>query len=217
MNRVRVPLRPPRVDLVFVGDSITVGHGASSADAGFAAHVVRSAPARGERARAAIVGFSGGCVDDLLAVRLPRPRSVAIVELGTNDWLGYSRRGASAPTSAAAFRQRYVELLSRAVPVTSTARLVCLGLWGAGDHRNGLALAPADYDEIIEAACADRGGSYVSLSSLYRDPTCRGPAGVATPFGVSDDVHPNDRGHRHIAAIVREKVDHALKHSGPGQ
>jgi acyl-CoA thioesterase-1 len=132
---------------------------------------------------------------------------VAIVEVGTNDWLGYGRRGASAPTPAMAFAQRYVELLSRVVPVTSAARLVCLGVWGAGDGSNRLALAPADYDEIIEAACAARGGRYVSLSSLYRDATCRGPAGVATPFGVSDDVHPNDRGHREIAAVVSAAVD----------
>jgi acyl-CoA thioesterase-1 len=211
MTRVRVPHRRPRVDIVFVGDSLTVGHGASSADAGFAARVVRSTLTPGERARAAIVGFPGSCVDDLLSVRLPRPRSLAIVELGTNDWLGYSRRGASAPTPAAAFRQRYFELLSRVVPVTSTARLVCLGVWGAGDGRNGLALARADYDEIIEAACAARGGCYVSLSSLYQDPSCRGPAGVATPFGVSDDVHPNDRGHQRIAAIVSKTLDRAPK------
>jgi acyl-CoA thioesterase I len=211
MTRVRVPLRRPRVDIVFVGDSLTVGHGASSADAGFAAQVARSAPTPGDGTRAAIVGFSGGCVDDLLSVRLPRPRSLAIVELGTNDWLGYSRRGASAPTPAAAFRQRYFELLSRVVPVSSTARLLCLGVWGVGDRRNGLALAPADYDGIIEAACAARDGRYVSLSSLYQDPRCRGPAGVATPFGLSDDVHPNDRGHQRIAAIVSKAVDHALK------
>jgi lysophospholipase L1-like esterase len=207
MRLLRVPLLRRRVDLVVVGDSVTAGYGASSAEARFAARVTRFAGMPDARARTAVVGFRGACVNDLLAVRLPRPRRCAVVELGTNDWLGYNRRGASTPTPLAVFEHAYSALLSRVVPAPGTVRLVCLGVWGPGDGGNGLADVPADFDRIITSVCAARGGAFVSLTSLYRDPTCRGPAGVVTPLGVSDAVHPNDLGHERIAEMVRNALE----------
>ena len=45
------------------------------------------------------------------------------------------------------------------------------------------------------------------LPAAQAQPTARGPAGVATPFGPADEIRPNDGGQAQIAAAVLAGLD----------
>jgi lysophospholipase L1-like esterase len=185
-----------------VGDSLTVGEHASQADRTYAARLARSLP--GSPLTVSVHAISGGRLDDLLRLPLAPGRRLVVVELGTNDWLGYLPRGPSRPTPPDRFAEAYGRLLDRVVG--PAAALVCLGVWAPARGRGEAGGVAADYDAVIADACLRRGGSFVSLSAVYEDATARGPAGRRTPFGMADTMHPNDTGHRRIAELVLEAV-----------
>ena len=73
------------------------------------------------------------------------------------------------------------------------AALVCAGTWrGHG----------AAYDAVIQQVCSAVDGRFVSLRGLYAVGADRGPAGVSGFYGVSDDIAPNNAGHRAITRAL---------------
>ena len=129
-----------------------------------------------------------------------------VVELGSNDWLGYVPLGRWRPTPLERFSADYARLLDRLTEAGAVP--VCLGIWGPADggaEVDGRAEGGAElaaYDDAISDACQRRGGAFIALSPVYETPGSRGPAGRRTPWGISDTTHPNDLGHQMIADLV---------------
>ena len=206
-------------EVLVVGDSLCVGEHASERDRGCGARVLRAlggdpsgppSDASGPRS-SGIQAISGARLRDFLERRLPPARRLVVVELGSNDWLGYVPLGRWRPTPLERFSADYARLLDR---LTEAGALpVCLGIWGPADGgaeadgraEGGVELAA--YDGAISAACHRRGGAFVALSPVYETPGSRGPAGRRTPWGVSDTTHPNDLGHQMIADLVLAACD----------
>jgi lysophospholipase L1-like esterase len=204
---------PEGFDVLVVGDSLSVGEHASGRDRGCGARLLRAlAGDPSGPSGCGIQAISGARVRDLLERRAPPARRLVVVELGTNDWLGYVPLGRWRQTPLVRFAADYARLLDR---LTHAGALpVCLGVWGPadrglepggraeGDGRAEEGTGLAAYDAAIAAACHRRGGAFVALSPVYDTPGSRGPAGQRTPWGVSDATHPNDEGHRMIADLV---------------
>lgn len=72
---------------------------------------------------------------------------------------------------------------------------MCIGAWQNNDGAKA-------YDSTIAGQCRSAGGTFVPITDIFVDPTNRGSAGRSVFGGVSDDFHPNDRGHRSIADNV---------------
>ena len=195
-------------EVLVVGDSLSVGEHASARDRGCAALVHRTLGDDPSGARSCgIQAISGARVRDFLDRRLPPARRLVVVELGSNDWLGYVPLGRWRPTPLDRFLAEYERLLARLTAAGAVP--VCLGVWGPSDRgaeprggRDEQAVSVAAYDAAIAAACSRRGGTFVDLSPVYDTPGSRGPAGRPTPWGVSDATHPNDEGHRMIADLM---------------
>jgi len=192
----------PITDIVIVGDSLTAGEHASDRRRTYPALVIEAlARAAGRAPSVRVVGLPGGRVADLLAQRPPPGRSMVVVECGTNDWIGYRPDAPWAATPIADFRDTYARLLELLVGAGEPL-LICLGVWGGAAGRSEVGASLDDFDNVIASECAARGGRFAPLTAVHDDQTARGPAGRRTPFGVADDLHPNDRGHRHIAELV---------------
>lgn len=197
-------------DIAIVGDSLTVGEHASSHSRSYPrlVHAALSADAT-RRLSCRVTAVSGARVVDLAGRELPIARRVAIVEAGTNDWLGQRPAGPGPPTELDEFAAGYCQLLDR-VDDGRAAALVCLGIWGPARQRSRIGGRLAEYEAAISAACEVRGAVMVALSPVYEEAASRGPAGRRTRFGVSDETHPNDLGHARIAELVIDAVREVL-------
>jgi len=187
--------------LLILGDSLTVGEHASRRDGTYVETVLASLAAGFEPGLATRVeAISGGRLRDLLNRRPMPGQHLVVVELGTNDWHGYLPNRPWRSTPTAEFARDYARLLDQVVG--PGARLVCLGIWGPPGASSETGARLDDYDAVAASECRSRGGRFLPLSDLYADPFCRGPAGRWTPFGTSDNTHPNDRGHQRVAERV---------------
>lgn len=177
--------------ILFLGDSLTSGYYASLRESSFAALVLERLTERDGEVERVTAAWPGGVTKVATYSDIPGGLDVAVVGLGTND---------SLRTAPWVFARQYGDLLSRIRTSSPGAEVVCLGLW-----RSPWRAWP--YDRAIERLAAKRGATYRPLSDLYVDAANRGPAGVPVEHGVSDDFHPNDRGHAQIA----ERVSGALR------
>ena len=185
-----------------VGDSLTVGEHASARRGSFPSLVLESLRAASRRKLSArVVGLSGGRAADLLRLTPPGARRLAIIEVGTNDWLGYRPEGAWSATPAGEFQATYGRLLDL-VRASGEPLLISLGIWGPTGGTSEVGGSVTELDEVIASESAARGGRFVPLTAIHDDPGMRGPAGRRTALGISDDFHPNDRGHAAIARMV---------------
>jgi len=194
-------------EVLVVGDSLCVGEHASELDRGCGARLLRALGGDPSSPRSCgIQAISGGRLRDFLERRLPPARRLVVVELGSNDWLGYVPLGRWRPTPLERFSADYARLLDRLTEAGAVP--VCLGIWGPADggaEVDGRAEGGAElaaYDDAISDACQRRGGAFIALSPVYETPGSRGPAGRRTPWGISDTTHPNDLGHQMIADLV---------------
>jgi acyl-CoA thioesterase I len=168
-----------------VGDLLGTGHYASSPSTRYRGLLLAALQARGAVSVEEATG-TGGTLS--AAVQVPPGLDLAVVELGTNDM---------ASTDVNGFEQVYSALLKSIRLGSPDAALVCAGTWSA----DGLA-----FDNIIQQDCVREQGHFVSLRDLYDQSANRGPAGIAGYYGVSDDVAPNDTGHRAIAQALLQPL-----------
>lgn len=188
---VRPADRPLRV--LLAGDSLTYGLYSSVPETSWASIFTRELEKGGavEISRGEKSGADASTVGNLTSV--PADLDLAIVELGTND---------VGKTPIDLFRTQYNDLLDK---ITSDGKtpLVCAGAWG---KLGGDAGGTDPYDNVISQACGERGGKFVDLSNDFSNSANRGPEGVPTWGGTSDEFHPNDTGHARIASRILERV-----------
>ena len=171
----------------FIGDSIDAGFYATEENLGFHALMVDEWRKTGPVADFPMADLIGGTANDVLQnPELPADQQLYVVELGTND---------AARVDYHQFRNEYSTLLDRIRSASRDAALVCIGVWRPKTNGDR-------FDLIIKDQCEIRGGVFVGISDLAADTSLKGPAGVETFGGVSDDFHPNDLGHRMIADRV---------------
>jgi hypothetical protein len=181
-----------REKLLFVGDTLLGGYGATSAKKAYRARVIK---ALGGDARVkAVDAHPEGNPKQIRAssfARIPRRPTLAVVEVGTSDW----RR--TPPRSFAGDYRRLIQTVRRSS--APDVRLVCLGVWRPGDAAETKAL-----DAAIRKGCT-RGG-YIELSGLFDAGTRYRAPGAEQVVGGRRTTFspPNDHGHAAIAkAIVR--------------
>ncbi len=182
-----------------MGDSLTAGEHATDLDQTFVARIRVTCFSPFMRVR--VIGRPGARVSDLARRRISPARSIAIVEAGTNDWLGYVGTRPRRQTPLEEFRDGYRQVLHKMLSPHGSTRAICLGIWAPYEPPGGI-VSSLDYDEVIAAECLCADGVFVSLAEVFTDSACHGPAGRPTAFGVSDAAHPNDLGHARIASEV---------------
>lgn len=191
-SRASGVIASPRV--MFIGDSLLGGLYASQESATWSAHVISTLESELgiETVQAPRKDLPPGTPTSTSSFdlsRIPGDLGLAVVELGTND------AGDSVPLDI--FAKQYSLILDRIRSTSPNSYLLCLSPWQPS----------ADYTTIIVSACTERPRtSYVDISKFFDAPGMRGPAGQTTPFGISDDFHPNDAGHRAIADTVNQAL-----------
>ena len=186
-----VPLKLPdtkgrSLDVSIVGDSLTVGLYASGPTTRNRNLILSVLRRRGPVS--ATEAFASGAAGGSTAVTVPGRLDLVVLELGTAD---------EGRVTAGAFVVSYAALVKQVRRTSPTADLVCAGTWGP---------ANVVFDAVIEQACEAAGGRFVSLRSLYLNPANRGPAKVMGFYGLSDDIAPNNAGHKAIAKAVLEAI-----------
>lgn len=198
-STVRVQLGEDEVaQVTYVGDSLAAGLFASTEERTFRALTTAAVAAGGpsEEQGSAIVG---GTVQSKLELneQLPQDQHLYVVELGTNDVTQVDYQ---------TFAVQYETLLERVREAAPEAALVCLGTWRPPAQG-------ANFDLVIRQLCEEYDGVYRQLSDLQAEPSYRGPEGVDTFEGTSDDFHPNDAGHQ----AIHERLMSAITVSRQGQ
>lgn len=183
--------RPLR--LLFAGDSLAGGFFASAKDKGFTQLVrqslSQSGPVeefRGEQAHATLSTVGG-------LVNVPAGLDLAIVELGTND--------IKAKTDPATFAEQYAGLLAKIKADSPNAAILCASVWQSDATTKDV------YNRAIQEQCQTAGGKYADISVLFEVASNRGPAGVETWVGTSDNFHPNDKGHQAISDLLLGQIE----------
>ena len=178
---------------LLLGDSLTDGYYATTADHSYAAILQGWLSLYGYDASSQ--GWPGGYLVDvdasLDAIRASAP-DLAVIEFGTND--------AGAHVSTADFEHAYRELLETIRQTRPGSTVIMLGVW------KQYPAVRAVYDLIISRLALEYGAQYVSLEDLGDDPTMSGPSGVSVYRGTSDGFHPNDAGHAALAAAVEDAI-----------
>ena len=190
--------------IVWIGDSISAGVGASDASAAVP-HLV--AAGLGRPVELHVFAVSGARVADALEMQVPRleavdaPLDVAVVEIGAND--------VTHLTGGGALRRDYEAVLDRVLH-TSPRHVLALGIPAFGTTPRFLQPLRAiagwrgrRLDEQIREAAAARGVRYVDIAAAT------GPAFAADPerYYSADDFHPSDAGYRLWADAVVKALD----------
>lgn len=178
--------------IVFIGDSISAGFYASTEADSFRGRV---------RARfvctSDLVSVYGWLSEDVDLTRvIATAGDIVVVEVGTND---ASRYPGGVPVDPVDFEANLRAIADAARTGNPACRLIFLSVWQAPPTR-------APFDVRIAAVATDYGRHFVDLSSIKDEPANSMPGGVSTYLGVSDGWHPNDAGHRAIAAAVGQMI-----------
>jgi acyl-CoA thioesterase-1 len=189
----------PLVRLLFVGASVTAGDYAVDPAHAYPELVAAGLRSEGYDTELTVVAHPGATAAAARRWDLSTPSDVVVVHLVTNDF--------SQDTRPVTYRAAYAAVIRRLRQASPSARLVCLGGWDNPRAINRLGVRGGRYDQVARGACAAAGGAYVDLSALYLQHADRGPAGEVTTMGVRDGFHPNDRGHRRLAAAVLATLD----------
>ncbi len=163
-----------------IGDSLSVGSYAPSADRTFPSRV--AAQLGMNLVLMARSGAKAAWALPQLEAARGAGATLVTVELGTND--------AGFHTPPADFARQY-ETILKAVSGPGT-RVLCVGSW----------LPAADFDAMIQQICERHGGSFVSLDGFYDVAGFHAQDDAPTFRGRADWFHPGDAGHAAIAAAV---------------
>lgn len=178
----------------FAGDSITDGLTATSWNAyRFRLEAyLRQNP--GWEVSATGVWHGGWHASDALkALAVAPPRAdtrLIVVEIGTND--------TRSKANLATFTTDYSQMISQLLAKAPHARLLCLSAWWS----------PAEaqpYNAVIKEACSTN--RYVDITTLFTNPSYKGPVGYPTFRGwATDSFHPNSAGHAAIARAIEAQM-----------
>ena len=185
--------------MVWLGNSVAAGVGASGPDASLPRLVAENL---GRRVDLRVFAVSGervrGALEDQvpLVEDLDPPPEVVLVEIGANDVIHL--------TGGGSFRRDYDRVLDRALAV-GDARVIALGLPAFANTprflqplRSIIAWRSRRLDDEVRASALRHGASYVDIAALTE------PGFAADPEGThaADRFHPNDEGHRLWAEAV---------------
>jgi lysophospholipase L1-like esterase len=178
--------------MVWIGDSITAGVGASDPAATLPWLV---ATALDRPVRLDVFGSSGERVSGALADQVPQLEQlglapdVVVVEIGAND--------VTHLTGREEFRAEYARLLDR-VAGTGARHVLALGIPAFGTAPRFLQPLRAivgwlgsRLDEEVRTAAAASGATYVDIAGRTSEPFDRDPG----RFYADDDFHPSDAGY----------------------
>src|SRR5258706_6714602 len=194
--------RDPRPRVLFHGDSITHGHGATSPRETF---VWQSCVKAG--CTSLNFGFGGTAWADNIVAQTIASRSdweVLVIALGTNSFGGTDSAGK--PETAAQYKQKYDAFLSTirdsapAKPILVMTPI--LNRFDLKPTRNANGEIPKDYRDAIADVVkrrqrTDKNLHFLSGLELVNDPI---------DLLVTDLVHPNDAGAQHMANGVAAKL-----------
>ena len=189
--RPRRPL-PDVPNIVFVGDSLTVGLYAVTEAESFRALIAARFVCTTE-----LIAASGGQSKDVNLVGLTEAAGdIVVIELGTNDAIGYPDL---VPVAPAVFEANLRAIARAARSGNQACRLIFLSVWQQAPTRT-------PYDARIAAVAAGYGRHFIDISTIKDDPAASQPEGVETYLGKSDGWHPNTVGHAAIADAVGDEI-----------
>lgn len=165
---------------VALGDSISAGRFATTADRVFPALVAKDL-GMNLNLMAKSGARAAWALPLLASIDQAHPALVTI-ELGTND-VGFN-------TPLADFSAQY-ETIVNAVSQPGT-RVLCIGSW----------LPSSVIDGVIEQTCERHGATFVSLDGFYGDNSLHAQDGAQVYLGKADWFHPGNAGHAAIAQAV---------------
>jgi lysophospholipase L1-like esterase len=187
--------RDPRARVLFHGDSITHGHGATSPRE---TYVCQSCEKAG--CTALNFGFGGTAWADNVVAQTIASRSdwdILVIALGTNSFGGTDAAGK--PETVAQYKQKYDAFLSTIRASAPTKPIVAmtpiLNRFDLKPTRNNNGEIPTDYRDAIAEVVkrrqpADNNLYFLNGMELVNDPIY---------LWVTDQVHPNDAGTQRIA------------------
>ncbi|PFN80580.1 GDSL family lipase [Bacillus sp. AFS076308] len=115
------------------------------------------------------------------------------IEYGTNDLQNDNRH-----ETPYQFKYNLLLLLNKIQK--DDRKIILVTTWNRGGRS-------ATYDQVIKEVGLQRNIPVADISSVWQNRTdTHGPAGLETPYGDSDDFHPNDKGHKEIAEIIFKQV-----------
>ncbi|WP_186325549.1 SGNH/GDSL hydrolase family protein [Microbacterium sp. BH-3-3-3] len=186
---VKLPKKADPTSVLFVGDSLTYGAFASTESAAWRPLVTSGLSAQTPIDETWVGGSGLSSVD--VTPKVPKDAfDLVIVEIGTND-------ATNQPEEA--LESNYTALIGAVRSASPSAGLICLGSWQT-------AWRVSQTDQEIKSICEANAGTYIKLGDLWLDEANRGPDLRETEFGVGDDFHPNDSGHRAIADRVLAQI-----------
>lgn len=193
-----------RLRMVWLGDSTSVGVGASSPEQ---ALPVQVADGLGVGYDLSVLGVSGGKTEDALRDQLPQVSALEpdwiFVAIGNND--------VTAVTSRSTFRDRYADLLE-GVQQVGADQVIVLGIAEFGGTpllarplRNIVGWRARQLDRIVRDLANRRGLIYVPIADLTREGFAEDPEGTH----ADDRFHPSDAGYELWARAVLDTLREA--------
>lgn len=192
------------LDMVWIGDSVTAGVGASDIDETLPRRVAR---ALHRPVRLRVFAVSGERVEDALdeQVRmlevLEEPPDVVILEIGANDVVHLTGRSD--------FRAAYQELLDRATAI-GAEHVLSLGIPAFGTAprflqplRGIVGWSGRRLDEVIREVVAGTEVTYVDIAGSTARPFDENPG----RYYAADEFHPSDEGYALWADAVLDALE----------
>lgn len=196
------PERQP-LDVVFFGDSVALGHGASTPERGFSSSIVQRLDSSGFRTQPrTVISALGGVYVDLVQTPdvVNAPSGLIIVEVGAHSVI----ENQAMPMST--YRDAYglmLDCLQRSGAALVVGTVPSLN-WTPSDP---MYIRADEISEIVRDEARSRGIAVADLWDATRD----------RPELVSEDgMHPGDAGHQLVADIFWKQIQPLMKHPGHG-
>lgn len=178
--------------VLYAGDSITAGYGATGAAKSFRELTLAALRKEG-KVEPAVAGEPGQTTAEAAPAVSAAGEGfdLVVVELGTNDTIK--------TPSISTFTSDYRALIAEIRAKSPKAALICAGAWNEPKKAN-------PYDAVIESTCKASGGQYRALNGFFTTEINRWVDGVMPDGTEIDNFHPSDTGHKAIAQQLMTAV-----------